>query len=66
MTRLSTLVCALLMLPAVAAAAPQWTNERADNVHETMKSSDFTCSTGTPSTLLVAAAAVGLVMRRRR
>jgi MYXO-CTERM domain-containing protein len=59
---------ALLALPVLASASPRkWTDDRTQVDNLTINPGPaFTCSTGGAAELLVGAAALGLVLRRRR
>jgi uncharacterized protein (TIGR03382 family) len=67
MKRLIAATFAMMLLPAVAVAGPKWTDGRTDVEMRMQGPSDsYSCNAGSPTTLLVGAAALGLVLRRRR
>ena len=55
----------LLGLTAVADAGPKWTDQRTDVEMRMQLTDDYNCSTGSPTTLVVGLAALGLLRRRR-
>lgn len=56
----------LLGLTAIADAGPRWMDKRTDVEMRMQMPENYTCNTGSPTTLVVGVAALGLVLRRRR